>query len=1019
MSTPATGKAPAQLTIDQLDNLLTVINNSVTIGSGTIPNSLIGDVLKAFNNGKPLQVLSVVKTVLTEGITLRGTTSFLGATGVTITATFDISGDFTLTIDVPGTGLATLLAPVTELKLPNKFDIQLPETWGIIQSSSGQVTFKAAALGSIGELLFQATRKATSWDAVAGLDLQISKLADLPALQSTPLPAFDSFVGLTDIMMVLSSEALSNFNFPEVHQFDVPSTIQLNDIKLPDQAAGGLVQGFNIYANLTTTYSTAFRVLANYLKLKFDGHLGSTLSVTLPNPGEASKLFVSVPNTTLPIGLAVDGTIGGMLENGTVAVFMTGTAKVSIQGQPVVFTLSVVELATGVLIEGSMQNKVPIQFTFEAVKLQLSDVALIIGIDDEEIPSFGFAATVGVGDLNGSVAVLVNSANPTQSMFLGAISGITLYDVAKNIAGQQNIPNQSVLKKIAVQGLKSFTVLKSSGGSFADALDHRNLAAIARFFYDYGSVNIPTKNDQVLLEINQKGKLWYLTDLKQQMHYQLTRGPRGAIVVSLEPQIYCVPQTTTLAGLKPFPQGLTVTGELDLYIARATAEIEVQGLTGVLANATLSKIVIGNRSFFSLTSANGTTGPQLSIATFTQTAQAEPDPKLQPPHIFITGQMTILGEVLSSVYLSVSENGVVVDINQSLSSVLTLALKGTISDLDNMALTGTVVFGFSEYLNLYYLGRFGFSTSINGNLSMSVTNSKATASLAGSFEFGGTSLQVNVNLDVRGAVLANLGATLIVPVTDAIVNWLKTSPLYWLNLWKQGEIQAIDTLEQAVGVLQSQWNASAAEVIQLLSQADYALSDIASVLQSVYELTAQQAASTLQSALNLAEANAGEFLSALQSAYVLSAQEATGILQSAFNVTAAEVSQLLYAAQHPPYDVDDIGSVLKSVYQLTAEAAATALQEANLNGDLTAQALYAAGYTVADIASALKQVYSLDASAALVALLEIPELATESIDDIKTALIAAGYLASDIDQGLHSLESFGSKVIGVLDPANW
>lgn len=924
MSSSGTGKAPAPpQTVDDLAKLLSVVNNSITITSGTLSNSLIGEVLTAFNNKSPLQLLKAVQTVNSDGVTITGTTSFLGATGVTITANFMLNGDFTLTLDVPATGLATLLAPVSGLKLPQNFDVSLPETWGIIQSSGGQLTFTAAASGSIGEAIFQVT-KGTSWDAVAGLDLQIQKLADLPALKSSPVAAFDNFVGLTDIMMVLSSQALSDFNFPDVEQFNAPATAQLNNIKLPDQASG-LVQGLNIYANLSTTSSKPFELLANYLNLKLDGSLGITLSVSLPNPQQNSKLFVSVQETIPETGLTVDGMVGGILENGVVGVFMTGTANVSIQQQPVTFALTVLGLETGVLIEGSMQNQVPIQFTFADVKFQISNVALLIGIDDEEIPSFGFAATVGIDSLNGSVALLVDSTNPSQCMFLGAMSGIKLYDVAATIAGQQNLQNLpselvSVLQAIAVKGLTSFTVPSSSAPALVNALNARDLATIASSFHQYGSVTIPTSNDQVLLEANKKG-LWYLTDLSAQMHYEVNLDKAGAVVVSLEPQIYCVPQPTTLGTLPQFARGLKVIGELDLYIASAIVEIDVQGLTGVLADATLSKITIGNGTFFALTSADGTTGPELSIATFTQSAQAEPDSNLQPPHIFISGSLSILGEVLSSTYLSVSENGVVVDITRQINPVLSLSLNGTISDLNNMELGGKVVVGVAANLALGNLGVLPLTQAVSCDLTMGVNSGTAYASVVASVVLEGITMQTaQIDLDVNTNALANLAGTLIPEITTAIVNELKGSPQLWVNMaWQH--LLGMAEVQQAAGVLRSEFNEGASEASQLLSTAGYSAGEIASVLKSVYALVVQDAAAVLKCSLNIGD-------------------------------TAA--AQLLSAAG---YSLSDVSTALKSIYDDSANDAASALQQIpGVTEDAAKDALNVAGYAASDVEGAFKSV---------------------------------------------------------------
>jgi len=78
MANPGNAKSTAATTAQDLDALLQVVNNSITITSGTLPGGGIGDVLDAFNGGNPLQIAQVAKSVKTDGVTLAGTSSFLG-----------------------------------------------------------------------------------------------------------------------------------------------------------------------------------------------------------------------------------------------------------------------------------------------------------------------------------------------------------------------------------------------------------------------------------------------------------------------------------------------------------------------------------------------------------------------------------------------------------------------------------------------------------------------------------------------------------------------------------------------------------------------------------------------------------------------------------------------------------------------------------------------------------------------------------------------------------------------------
>ncbi len=850
MANPGNANSTAATTAQDLDALLQVVNNSVTITSGTLPGGVIGDVLDAFNGGNPLQIAQAAKSVKTDGVTLAGTTSFLGEANVAISATFVPNGDFTLSVDCPGTSLAEFLAPVKTLQLPKGFDVALPETWVIISRSSGTLTIVAAAKGTLGEVAIQGTKDSSGWGVTAGIELAATNLSSFSALK--PLAAFDDFVGLTDIMLVVSSVAAPSFDFPDTDQFQVPA-LGSGKIKLPDEASG-LAKGLNLYANLSTAKSKPFQLLANFLKIKLDGSVGITLSISLPDPEQSSKLFISFTENDIIKGLSMTGTAGGVLQDGQVGAMLTGTATAPIQGQPVVFNVTVVAVESGILITGSMQNTAPIQFTIDGVQFSIANVGLLIGIDDDGIPSLGFAATVDVGKFNASAAVFIDSVTPQQSMFAAAISGLSLWDVASSIAGQKNIPAgvQKALKKIGLANLQAFNVPKSYAKPLIKALDNRDLPTIAGFFNQRGGVTIPKTSDQILLDINTKSSLWYLTDLSTMNHYALQAGADGAVAVSLEPQLYCVPQDTAIGSLN-FPKGFHVYGELDLYVTKAKVKIAVQGLTGVCADVNVDQITIVNPTFFALTDATGKKGPQVSIATFAQNAKAQPDKNFQPPHIFISGKLRVLGVDLTSTYLSVSEKGVVVDITQPVYEGLTLTLKGNIGDPDNMSLGGAAVVGVNAKLDLGKLGSVRFNDNVNGSLTLGVTKGNAYASVVGGFAFTPfKNLQTaSVKLNVNTKALASLATTLVPYIATTVANALKGDVTKWLGLVKDGTIQGIKGAKQIAGVLSSEYKLSAGETSKLLSKSGYEAGEIAGVLKSVYGLSAKDAAGTLKQALGV------------------------------------------------------------------------------------------------------------------------------------------------------------------------
>jgi hypothetical protein len=72
----------------------------------------------------------------------------------------------------------------------------------------------------------------------------------------------------------------------------------------------------------------------------------------------------------------------------------------------------------------------------------------------------------------------------------------------------------------------------------------------------------------------------------------------------------------------------------------------------------------------------------------------------------------------------------------------------------------------------------------------------------------------------------------------------------WLKLARPGTIPGMAAVQQAAGLLRSEYHLAAADASKLLSEAGYSVNDISSAMKSVYNLSANDAAS-------VAEANPG------------------------------------------------------------------------------------------------------------------------------------------------------------------
>ena len=634
-------------------------------------------------------------------------------------------------------------------------------------------------------------------------------------------------------MLVVSSLDQAGFQFPDMANFNAPA-LGNQSLRLPAQASG-LVRGMNLYASLSTSKSQGFRALAQYLNIKLDGSVGLTLAVSLPEPTTNSKLFISV-SEEIQSGTMLTGQLGVLMQSSDVAAFLLANVKTQVQGQPMEFDVMALVLANGVLISGSMKG------TISFGPVQLSNLALVIGLSFEGIPSLGIAATINVSDFNSSLAIFFDSANPSKSMVSGAVSDLSLLNVAKTIAGQNDIPSalSTVLGMFALKGLKAFEM----PASVADALDNRDLSTISAAFQQYGSVALPATSDSILLVINTKGSVWHLTDMSTMLHYSLSR-KNGTINVDLEAQFYCAPQTTFLGAIQ-FPEGFHVIAEIDYLLLQAKITILINPNTGIATEVDIAPIIILNQNFFALTSANGQGGPRLSLSTYEQPNLA--DANLRSPHLMMSGNLRVLGADVSHVYVSISEHGMVFELGEQVSPILHIEMHGTFDSLTNINAGGSIVVGIDRGLDLGPLGHIDVNVNVNGSLDMGYQGGSAYARFQGGFAFQAVQFNLpQISLDVTGPALQNIAETLWDDIKDAISKYL-LDPDRWLNWLKDNIISGIVNTAENVGrilgdVYQLAANEIAAKTTEIMN---YGIEGTAQALKGA-GVAAEEAVGALQS----------------------------------------------------------------------------------------------------------------------------------------------------------------------------
>lgn len=721
-----------------------------------------------------------------------------------LTTTYTLPGNFVLRADMPEVQLSSLITLFNSiaLPLPKGFDLDLKQASVLISDVAGTLTFAAAAdIAGLGLLAFTVQRQG-SWGFALGVDLATSGLSALPGLAA--LAPFEHFVGLDTLMLVVSSlDGMPGFQFPDMANFALPS-LGNRKIQLPHQASG-LVRGLNIYALLRTSQNIGFQVLARYLGLQLNGTVGITLAVSLPDPLTNSKLFLSV-NEEIQKGTTLVGELGGLLQGGEIGVFLTAVVKTQVQNQPMAFDVTAVVLENGVLISGTMQG------TIHFGPVQLSNLALVVGLNFEGLPSLGIAATLDISTFNSSLALFFDSVNPAKSLVAGAVSSLTLLDIARSLAGQQDIPAAlgPVLGLIGLKELQAFSL----PAALATSLDNRDIPAIATAFAHYGSLTIAGTSDRVLLVINKRGSLWHLTDLSTMQHYSLSL-QGTSIAVSLQPQLYIAPETTFIGSLQ-YPQGFDITAEIDYLLIQARIKILISANQGIAADVDLAPIVLLSQDFFSLTGAGGQGGPHLSLATYHQPQLA--DPQRRDPHFLLSGNLRLLGADTAGLSVLISEHGLTFTLTQA-SALLSLQLHGSIDSLSHLDVGGSIGVGINRTLDMGELGSLAVQVMVTGTLAITCAGTNASANVQGSFVFHGLTCNIPaLALDVHSPALQHIGETLWSQIVDIITKVLK-NPDQWLT-WVHGAIivGAGQTAEQVGHILSSVYHLSADAVASKTKQ---------------------------------------------------------------------------------------------------------------------------------------------------------------------------------------------------------
>ena len=713
--------------------------------------------------------------------------------GVEFAVAYDLPGDVQIRGVFPKSSLSHLIGTLTNQKvaMPKGFDIEFEYAFVVIKKYQNNYLLSLATdVEGLGVMAFELRRNAGKWGFATGLQLD-NQPSSVPGLNA--LNKIEKAFGLKEFTLVVSSFDDPSFTFPSLTQFQTP-VLATKKVSLPAHTSG-VVDGINIFAKWEIDKKDKFQKLLSNLF-----GLDSTLDVVIQtgeNPTQRSRMYTQF-DTTLN-GHPFKVQLGAVMEMGSVGLFMTGSMTVKIQKKPQLFDVTTLFVPNGAFISANLSGPNTIKFG----SFQLSELALEIGVSLQGIPSLGIAASIDTKSFDSSVAIFFDSADPAKSLVAGSMSDLNLKEVVDELVGGRAIKSMDkVLSKVSVAGTHNFKL----PGSLSKELDNRKVDSLSSKFWSEGGIRIPSSSQKLHLVVANKGKTWFLTDMDNMRHYQLTKvGSR--INVSMEAQFYCAPEDTYI-GTKQFKSGFFLNGKINVLGFHAAATIQVNTRQGIAVDAKADKIVIGNEQLFCLKAARGNGGAQVSIATFKQPKQK--NKLFRNPHFYVNGKLEMLG-LSESMFVTISEKGAEFELKGNLSPLAHFDLKGLFANTHHLDVSGDVKVGIGT-INLGALGKVKIHTDVEGYLDVGFDGKKITATCKASFEALGQRHRIaRFHLNVKGQALKNIGKTLEKEMEKVLSTALKDVEK-WAKAVDKGLVTGVKDTEH---VMKTVFKASDKEIHQI------------------------------------------------------------------------------------------------------------------------------------------------------------------------------------------------------------
>ncbi|MCI0433671.1 MAG: hypothetical protein L0271_08475 [Gemmatimonadetes bacterium] len=487
---------------------------------------------------------------------------------------------------------------------------------------------------------------------------------------------------------------------------------------------------------------------------------------------------------------------------------------------------------------------------FGVKHFDLSNVALVAGIDVEGIPTLGIAGQIDVPGFDGSLALFFDSTSGS-SVLAGSFSDITLGQISglflppgtpasmpKPVAdaGLSGVPIGTLPATVAAQ-LDAAVGDVEAGSELLSALrvclpDLRGPCSVAR------PEPVPAP------------RTWYLTDRTLVRTWQIGESASG-LAVSTETQLYLAGPGDVKIGELDMPAGFRLAGRL--HIADVEFTIIVDGDPspggGFFAEANASSAIDWQgvlriaRGRYAAKTAGPAKGPFLSLATFDARSRGA---QIAGPHFILSGQAELLGAAGGDVDFTANDQGFSGHVDGHVAGVGSVAADVRFASPTDFAAHGTVQVSVSASIpevhvagtTLVLVPAFRVDASMDADIGITMTAAAFTLTHGGRFAWQGRNLVVAQKSEAVTAAdvqhleqLAERFALRIVSEAGQIFHFLVADAESWVDGMKKYFAGKVANAEK---ILAKQFHKGANEIAGLLHTLGYGAIDVYSAIAAEF-----------------------------------------------------------------------------------------------------------------------------------------------------------------------------------------